>query len=123
LPEAASASCDSPPYVGFGVTGGITFTFGGLRVDTRAEALDTSDQPIPGLFAAGELLYLNYPGGSGLMSGAVFGKTAGGFAAGSLAEALPARPTPARRTAKARSLSWSLSLIHAPSRGHLRRRG
>ncbi len=72
---------DSPPYVGFGVTCGITFTFGGLRVDTRGQVLDTWDRPIPGLYAAGELVgglfYHNYPGGTGLMSGAVFGKTAG----------------------------------------------
>jgi tricarballylate dehydrogenase len=80
---------DSPPYVGFGVTCGITFTFGGLRVDTRAQVLDTWDRPIPGLYAAGELVgglfYHNYPGGTGLMSGAVFGKTAGDSVAADLA--------------------------------------
>jgi tricarballylate dehydrogenase len=79
---------DSPPYVGFAVTCGITFTFGGLRVDTRARVLDTEDRPIPGLYAAGELIgglfYHNYPGGSGLMAGAVFGKTAGESAAADL---------------------------------------
>ncbi len=76
---------DTPPFVGYAVTCGITFTFGGLRVDTRAAALDTEDRPIPGLFAAGELVgglfYENYPGGSGLMAGAVFGKLAGESAA------------------------------------------
>ena len=76
---------DTPPYVGFAVTCGITFTFGGLRVDTRGRVLDTWDRPIPGLYAAGELVgglfYHNYPGGTGLMSGAVFGKTAGDSAA------------------------------------------
>jgi tricarballylate dehydrogenase len=76
---------DSPPYVGFAVTCGITFTFGGLRVDTQAHVLDTEDRPMPGLYAAGELVgglfYHNYPGGTGLMSGAVFGKTAGDSAA------------------------------------------
>jgi tricarballylate dehydrogenase len=50
-------------------------------VDTRGQVLDTWDHPIPGLYAAGELVgglfYHNYPGGTGLMSGAVFGKTAG----------------------------------------------
>jgi tricarballylate dehydrogenase len=80
---------DSPPYVGFGVTCGITFTFGGLRVDTRAQVLDTWDRPMPGLYAAGELVgglfYHNYPGGTGLMSGAVFGKTAGDSVAADLA--------------------------------------
>jgi len=76
---------DAPPFVGFAVTCGITFTFGGLRVDPRAAVLDTEDRPIPGLFAAGELVgglfYENYPGGSGLMAGAVFGKLAGESAA------------------------------------------
>jgi tricarballylate dehydrogenase len=92
---------DTPPYVGFAVTCGITFTFGGLRVDTRGRVLDTSEVPIPGLFAAGELVgglfYHNYAGGSGLMSGSVFGKTAGDSAA---AHATAARPAAPARTAR-----------------------
>ena len=72
---------DSPPYEGYAVTCGITFTFGGLRVDSRAQALDTEHRTIPGLYAAGEILgglfYHNYPGGAGLMAGAVFGRRAG----------------------------------------------
>jgi tricarballylate dehydrogenase len=72
---------DTPPYLGFAVTCGITFTFGGLRIDPRGQVLDTENNPIPGLYAAGELVgglfYHNYPGGSGLASGAVLGKLAG----------------------------------------------
>lgn len=72
---------DTPPFLGFAVTCGITFTFGGLRIDTRGQVLDTEGNPMPGLYAAGELVgglfYYNYPGGSGLASGAVFGKLAG----------------------------------------------
>jgi len=72
---------DQPPYEGYAVTCGITFTFGGLRVNTDCEVLNTDYQPIRGLYAAGELVggifYFNYPGGSGLCSGAVFGKIAG----------------------------------------------
>ena len=72
---------DSPPYIGYAVTCGITFTFGGLKIDTRCRVQDTSDVPIPGLYAAGELtgglFYNNCPGGAGLMAGAVFGKIAG----------------------------------------------
>jgi tricarballylate dehydrogenase len=72
---------DTPPFVGYAVTCGITFTFGGLRVTPRAEVLDTEDRPIPGLLAAGELVgglfYENYPGGTGLMAGAAFGRLAG----------------------------------------------
>jgi tricarballylate dehydrogenase len=77
---------DTPPFVGYAVTCGITFTFGGVRITPRAEVLDLEDRPIPGLYAAGELVgglfYHNYPGGAGLMAGAVFGRIAGQGAAG-----------------------------------------
>jgi tricarballylate dehydrogenase len=82
---------DRPPYVAFVTTTGITFTFGGLKIDERNEVQDLSDRSIPGLYAAGELVggifYENYPGGSGLMSGSVFGRRAGQFAAQHAAEA------------------------------------
>lgn len=72
---------DQPPYTGFVVTCGITFTFGGLRINDQGEVLDLTDVAIPGLYAAGELVggifYGNYLGGAGLMSGAVFGRLAG----------------------------------------------
>ena len=75
---------DAPPYEAYAVTCGITFTFGGLRVSQEAAVLDLEGKPIPGLFAAGELVgglfYFNYPGGTGLTSGAVFGKIAGASA-------------------------------------------
>lgn len=73
------------PFYAFPVTCGITFSFGGLHVDTTGHVLDAREEPINGLFAAGEMIggifYENYPGGSGLMSGAVFGKLAGASAA------------------------------------------
>ena len=76
---------DEPPFEAYAVTCGITFTFGGLRINTEAQVLDTDLRPMPGLYAAGELVggifYNNYPGGTGLMSGAVFGKIAGTTAA------------------------------------------
>ncbi len=72
---------DTPPYEAYQVTCGLTFTFGGLKIDDNAQVLDSEEQPIPGLYAAGELVgglfYFNYPGGTGLMSGAVFGRMAG----------------------------------------------
>jgi tricarballylate dehydrogenase len=75
---------DTPPFEAFGVTCGITFTFGGVRIDRSGRVLDVDDEPIPGLYAAGDmvggLFYANYPGGSGLASAAVFGRLAG-FAA------------------------------------------
>jgi tricarballylate dehydrogenase len=76
---------DTPPYEAYQVTCGITFTFGGLKISRRAEVLDAAERPIPGLYACGEivggLFYFNYPGGAGLMSGAVFGRIAGTNAA------------------------------------------
>jgi tricarballylate dehydrogenase len=72
---------DEPPFEAYAVSCGITFTFGGLRVTTDTQVVDTDGIPIPGLYAAGELVgglfYFNYPGGTGLMSGAVFGRIAG----------------------------------------------
>jgi tricarballylate dehydrogenase len=76
--------CDGP-FEAYAVTCGITFTFGGLKITTRAEVVDTNDAAIPGLFAAGEMVggifYFNYPGGSGLTNGTVFGRVAGSSAA------------------------------------------
>jgi len=77
---------DTPPYVAYGVTGGITFSFGGVKVTERAEIVGTDWKPIAGLYACGEmvggLFHYNYPGGTGLVSGAVFGRIAGTSAAG-----------------------------------------
>jgi tricarballylate dehydrogenase len=76
---------DKPPYTGFVVTCGITFSFGGLRINERGEVQNTSDRTIPGLYAAGEIVggifYENYLGGAGLMSGGVIGRIAGSSAA------------------------------------------
>ncbi len=76
---------DQPPYHAYGVTCGVTFTFGGLKINTASEVEDTSGSPIPGLYAAGELVgglfYHNYASGTGLMSGAVFGRIGGRNAA------------------------------------------
>jgi tricarballylate dehydrogenase len=76
---------DTPPFEAYAVTCGITFTFGGLRINTDAQVLDTDGAPIPGLYAAGEMVggifYFNYPGGTGLTNGAVFGRIAGASAA------------------------------------------
>jgi tricarballylate dehydrogenase len=76
---------DTPPFEAYAVTCGITFTFGGLRINPSAQVISTDGEPIPGLYAAGELVggifYFNYPGGTGLTNGAVFGKIAGASAA------------------------------------------
>ncbi len=76
---------DTPPYTAYAVTCGMTFTFGGLHIGDDAGVLDVEQNAIPGLYAAGELVgglfYFNYPGGTGLTSGSVFGRIAGGAAA------------------------------------------
>ncbi len=75
---------DAPPFEAYCVTCGITFTFGGVKVNGDAQVMDTEGDPIPGLYAAGEMVggifYFNYPSGTGLMAGSVFGKIAGGSA-------------------------------------------
>ena len=76
---------DLPPYFAYTVTGGITYTYGGLKIDTGARVLDAEDHPIPGLYAAGIIVGGIFVHGSlraaGLMHGAVYGRIAGAAAA------------------------------------------
>jgi tricarballylate dehydrogenase len=76
---------DTPPFHAYHVTTGVTFTFGGVKITTRGEVEDLYGRIIPGLYAAGEmvggLFYHNYASGTGLMSGATFGRLAGASAA------------------------------------------
>ncbi|MEM7274347.1 MAG: FAD-dependent tricarballylate dehydrogenase TcuA [Actinomycetota bacterium] len=79
---------DTPPFQAFPVTGGITFTYGGLHVDRNGGVLRDDGTAIPGLHACGELVggvfLAGYPGGSGLTAGAVFGRRAGHGAAAAI---------------------------------------
>lgn len=76
---------DTPPYVAIPVTGGITFTFGGLKCDTFARVYDTRGEVMEGLYAAGEpmgeIFYYNYPGATSVIRGAVYGRIAARHAA------------------------------------------
>ena len=76
---------DTPPFKAYPVTGGITFTYGGLKVSDTGAVLRDDDTAIDGLFACGEMVggvfFEGYPGRSGLTSGAVFGRLAGKGAA------------------------------------------
>lgn len=76
---------DTPPYQAYKVTCGITFTYGGVKADVHGRVMNARGEAIGGLFAAGEMIgglfYHNYPGGTGLTSGAVFGRRAGWGAA------------------------------------------
>jgi tricarballylate dehydrogenase len=76
---------DTPPFLAYKVTGGITYTFGGLKINRMAQVIDTEDNVIPGLYAAGEIVggffYFDSLRASGLMHGAVFGRIGGANAA------------------------------------------
>ena len=71
---------DTPPFVAYSATGGVTFTVGGLKITTKAQVIGTDWRPIPGLFTCGELVgglfHFNDPGGTGLVSAVVFGRSA-----------------------------------------------
>lgn len=75
---------ESGPFYAYPVTCAITFTFGGIKSDTHGRVLNVSGKIIPGLFVAGEMLgglfRENYPGGTGLAAGMVFGRRAGALA-------------------------------------------
>lgn len=76
---------DTPPFDAYATTCGITFTFGGLRINpSSGQVLDVTGVQVEGLYCAGEmvggLFYFNYPSGTGLVSGAVFGRMAGASA-------------------------------------------
>ena len=75
---------ETPPFHVYPVTSGVTFTFGGLRGNINSHVLDTAGTPIEGLFVCGEMLgglfWGNYPGGTGLAAGMVFGRRAGTLA-------------------------------------------
>ena len=77
---------DEPPFEAFPVRCGLTFAFGGLKIDPHtAQVQHVAGRPIPGLYAAGEMaggLWVgNYASGSGMMAGATFGRLAGTHAA------------------------------------------
>ena len=75
---------DTPPFVSYPVTCGITMSLGGLKINRNAQVLDTEGNIIPRLYATGDILgtlYDNYVGGSGIARGVVFGRIAGRMAA------------------------------------------
>jgi tricarballylate dehydrogenase len=79
------------PFLAFQVTCGVTFTFGGIRITPQAQVVSAEGAVLPGLFACGEIIgglfYHNYPGGTGLTAGAVFGRIAGTNAASAASSA------------------------------------
>ena len=75
---------DEAPFRAYTVTGGVTFSFGGVRINTSCEVLDITEQRIPGLYASGDIVGLffhNYPSCTGQTRNAVFSREAGKNAA------------------------------------------
>ncbi|MDH5534806.1 MAG: FAD-dependent oxidoreductase [Betaproteobacteria bacterium] len=75
---------DEAPFHAYPIISANVLTFGGLKVDRDARVLNTQGDPIPGLYAAGEvvgLYYGNYAGATSVLKGAVFGRFAGTDAA------------------------------------------
>ena len=77
---------DTPPYYGYPLRPGITFTYLGVTVDEQARVIMQGDRPATNIFAAGEVMAGNilgkgYLGGIGLTIGSVFGRIAGREAA------------------------------------------
>jgi hypothetical protein len=84
IPRRAKANpIAQPPFYALAVTPGITFTLGGLRINSDAQVLDRVDRPIAGLYAAGAdaggIHQEQYAGG--LCLGLVFGRRAARHAA------------------------------------------
>lgn len=77
---------DTPPYYGYPLRPGITFTYLGVTVDEQARVIMQDERPAKNIFAAGEMMAGNilgkgYLAGFGLTIGAVFGRIAGREAA------------------------------------------
>lgn len=76
---------DTGPFVAYAVTCGITCTYAGVKVNPSGQVLDGNDLPLPGLYAAGEMVgglyYVKYAGGIGLTAGSVLGRISGAHAA------------------------------------------
>ena len=77
---------DTPPFIGYPLRPGITFTYYGLGVNECAEVLDQQGKPMPNLYAAGEVMSGNilgkgYMAGFGMTIGSVWGRIAGKEAA------------------------------------------
>lgn len=73
---------DTPPFYGYPLRPGITFTYLGVTVNERAQVVMQDDLPAPNVFAAGEIMAGNilgqgYMAGFGMTIGTVFGRIAG----------------------------------------------
>ena len=79
-------SVDKPPFYGYPLRPGITFTYLSVKVNDKAQVLMDNGQPAGNLFASGEIMSGNilgkgYLAGFGMTIGTVFGRIAGQEAA------------------------------------------
>ncbi len=75
---------EKPPYFAYPLTSAICFTYGGIRTDRDARVVTGNGVPLPGLYAAGEivgLFYHEYPAGTSVLRSLTFGRIAGAHAA------------------------------------------
>jgi tricarballylate dehydrogenase len=89
-----AVAIDRGPFLAYPISCAIVFTFGGLETNAAGQVVDADDEPIPGLYAAGEctgIYHDKYPGGTSVLRGMVFGRVAGQTAAGEAAKAAAAR--------------------------------
>jgi succinate dehydrogenase/fumarate reductase flavoprotein subunit len=81
----AAVKLEAPKFYGTPVVNGSTLTFGGIRINAKAQVTNLEGNVIPRLYAVGILVgglyYQNYQGGCGLASAATFGRLAGTHAA------------------------------------------
>ena len=78
-----AVAIDTPPFAAYPVTAGVTFTFGGLRVNTDAQVLNITGDPIEGLYASGDIMgifYNGYVGSTGQTRNVVFSRQAAAHA-------------------------------------------
>ena len=85
-----AAPLSTPPYYAIKVTPGVHHTMGGLRINPNTEVLTADGNPIPGLFAAGEVTGgvhgANRLGGNAVADFVVYGRIAGKQAAAYLSQ-------------------------------------
>jgi tricarballylate dehydrogenase len=75
---------EKPPFFAYPMVSAICFTYGGMRTDTKARVVTANGTPIPGLYAAGEIVglyYHEYPAGTSVLKAVSFGRIAGEHAA------------------------------------------
>jgi tricarballylate dehydrogenase len=73
---------DTPPFYGYPLRPGITFTYLGVEVNARAQVIFEEHGPADNIFAAGEIMAGNilgqgYMAGFGMTIGTVYGRIAG----------------------------------------------